>query len=187
MTGVQTCALPIFHDRVGRARRRHEDHRGVGPGFLHGLRDCVEDRHSAIERLLPTAPRRHAADHLSAVRQALLRMERTGLARDALADESSLFVDENAHVVDANLRKDYDLSVMRCAKIKFHSDEVCAEAIHEISRHDQVTMLRGDYFIIPESAVAWLDSQKISYELVEWMNQDEVVQTLRDTLTHQVQ
>ncbi len=47
-------------------------------------------------------------------------------------------------------------------------------------------MLRGDFFIIPESAVAWLNSQKISYELVEWMNQDDVVQTLRDSLTHQV-
>ena len=76
---------------------------------------------------------------------------------------------------------------MKFAKVKFDSDEVCAEAIHEISRHGQVVMLRGDFFIIPEPAVAWMDSQKISYELVEWMNQDDVVQTLRDTLTHQVQ
>ncbi len=76
---------------------------------------------------------------------------------------------------------------MKYAKVQFDSDDVCAEAIHEISRNAEVTMLRGDFFIIPEPAVAWMDSQNISYRLIEWMNQDDVVQTLRDTLAHQVQ
>ena len=76
---------------------------------------------------------------------------------------------------------------MKYAKIRFDSDEVCADTIHEISRQHEVTMLRGDFFIVPEPAVAWMNSKNISYELVEWMNQADVVQTLRDTLTHQVQ
>jgi hypothetical protein len=48
-------------------------------------------------------------------------------------------------------------------------------------------MLRGDLFIVPEPAIAWMNTKNISYELVEWMNRNDVVQTLRDTLTHQVQ
>ena len=76
---------------------------------------------------------------------------------------------------------------MKYAKIKFDSDEVCADTIHEISRQHEVTMLRGDFFIVPEPAVAWMNTRNISYELVEWMNRNDVVQALRDTLTHQVQ
>ena len=59
---------------------------------------------------------------------------------------------------------------MKYAKIKFDSDEVCAETIHEISRQHEVTMLRGDFFIVSEPAVAWMNSKNISYELVEWMD-----------------
>ena len=33
-----------LEDGVGRERRRHEDHAGVGAGRGHGLRDRVEDR-----------------------------------------------------------------------------------------------------------------------------------------------
>ena len=33
-----------FANRVGRARRRNENHRRVGAGFLHGFFDRVENR-----------------------------------------------------------------------------------------------------------------------------------------------
>ncbi len=35
-----------FHDGVGGEGRRHEDHRGVGPGLLHGLGHRIEDRNA---------------------------------------------------------------------------------------------------------------------------------------------
>ena len=42
-----------LQDRVGRARRRHEDHRGVGAGRLHGLGAGVEHRHAQRGRRPP--------------------------------------------------------------------------------------------------------------------------------------
>ena len=46
---------------------------------------------------LPALARRHAADHLGAVGDRLLGMERALLAGEALADDFGVFVDENAH------------------------------------------------------------------------------------------
>ena len=37
-------------DRVGRERRRHEDHRGVGARLPHRLGDRVEDRDALVRR-----------------------------------------------------------------------------------------------------------------------------------------
>ncbi len=42
-----------LHDRVGRERRRHEDHRGVGAGLLHRLGHGVEDRDAQRRRRRP--------------------------------------------------------------------------------------------------------------------------------------
>ena len=49
-----------FHDRVGRKRRRHEDHRRVGAGFLHRVGHGVEDRPAFVRRA--ALARRDAAD-----------------------------------------------------------------------------------------------------------------------------
>jgi hypothetical protein len=48
--------------------------------------------------LLATAARRHTADHLSAVSDALLGMESPLLTRETLADHAGASIDENAHV-----------------------------------------------------------------------------------------
>ena len=42
-----------FHDRIGRERRRHEDHGGVGAGLLDGLGAGVEDRDAERGRAPP--------------------------------------------------------------------------------------------------------------------------------------
>ena len=51
-----------FHDGVGGERRRHEDHRGIGAGFLHGLRHGVE--HRQVQMLAAALAGHHAAHHL---------------------------------------------------------------------------------------------------------------------------
>ena len=49
---MQTMTLDAgvgrFQDRVGRERRRHEDHRGVGAGFVDRFGDGVEHRQAEV-------------------------------------------------------------------------------------------------------------------------------------------
>ena len=84
-----------LHDRVGRERRRDEDHRRVGARLLHGLGDGVEDRDA--ERRRPAAAGRRPAHQVRPVRLALLGVERPRLARDALTDQPRVLVDQDAH------------------------------------------------------------------------------------------
>ena len=84
-----------LHDRVGGERRRDEDHRRVGAGLLDRLGDGVEDRQAVA--VSPALAGRDAADHLRAVLQAALGVERAGRAGDALADDAVFLVDEDAH------------------------------------------------------------------------------------------
>ncbi|EAU64946.1 conserved hypothetical protein [Stigmatella aurantiaca DW4/3-1] len=85
-----------LHDGVGREGRRHEEDRGVGAGLLHRVRHRVEDGHLALE-VGATLTGGDAADELRAVLQHLLRVERTGRARDALAEDLRIVIDEDAH------------------------------------------------------------------------------------------
>jgi len=49
-----------------------------------------------------------------------------------------------------------------------------------------VTVLADESFIVPESGVEWLRSEGLPFQVLEWVNQDYVVQTLRDNLAHSV-
>ncbi len=75
---------------------------------------------------------------------------------------------------------------MRFAKIEFASDADAAKALHGIMQRGRITGLRDGTFIVPDLALAWLDSQHIPYKVVQHLNQDDVVQTLRDHLAHPV-
>ena len=66
-------------NRVRRARRRHVDHAGVGPGLLARLRHGVEHR-QVRDAVAPPLPGRDAADHLGAVGDRLLGVEGAVLA-----------------------------------------------------------------------------------------------------------
>src|SRR5690348_4952528 len=87
-----------FHDCVGRERRRHEDHRSVGAGFVHGFAHGVEHRQADVFGAALAG--RDSADQLGAVIQRLLRMEGALLAGEALADDLGVFVDQYAHDVE---------------------------------------------------------------------------------------
>ena len=75
-----------FHDGVGGKGRRNEDHGGVRAGFLDGLRNRIE--HRAVEMLCAAFARRDAADHVGAVGDRLLRVERAFFAGEALENQS---------------------------------------------------------------------------------------------------
>jgi len=69
---------------------------------------------------------------------------------------------------------------MKYAKVHFPSREVSAKALHGLMLRGKIVGLRNRTFIVPDPALAWLDSEKLPCELVAHMNQDDVVQTLRD-------
>src|SRR6185437_4582498 len=80
---------------VGRTRRGHVDHAGGGTRLFHRILDRIE--HGQAEVLLTAAPGRYAADELRAIGNRLLRMESALFAGEALANDPSVRVDQNAH------------------------------------------------------------------------------------------
>ena len=75
---------------------------------------------------------------------------------------------------------------MKFAKVRFESDDACAKALAGLASRMRITVLRDETFIVPEPGVEWLTSAELPYQLVQWMNQDDVVQALRDNLAHPV-
>ncbi len=75
---------------------------------------------------------------------------------------------------------------MKLAKIRFESDETCARALKGLASRMRVTVLADESFIVPQSGLDWLESEGLPFQLVEWMNQDDVLQALRDNLAHPV-
>jgi len=47
--------------------------------------------------------------------------------------------------------------------------------------------LRDQVLIVPSPALEWLTAERVSFTLLESLHHDDVVQTLRNHLTHAVQ
>ena len=75
---------------------------------------------------------------------------------------------------------------MKFAKIQFDSRDTSAKALHGMMQRGRIVGLRDLIVIVPAQALDWLTSEKLPYTLVEMMNQDDVVQTLRNNLAHPV-
>ena len=75
---------------------------------------------------------------------------------------------------------------MKFAKIQFESRDVCAKALHGMMQRGKIVGLRDQVFIVPVEALEWLTSEQLPYKLLEMMNHDDVVQTLRNNLAHPV-
>jgi hypothetical protein len=73
---------------------------------------------------------------------------------------------------------------MKFAKVEFASDDDAAKALHGIMQRGRITGLRDGSFIVPAPALDWLNEQRIPFKLVQMLNHDDVVQTLRDHLAH---
>ncbi len=75
---------------------------------------------------------------------------------------------------------------MKFAKIRFESRQARLRAVEGLLHRAKVVALKGGVFIVPDPALEWLASQNISYTLSESLNQDDVIQALRNTLAHPV-
>ena len=84
-----------LEDRVGGKGWRDVYHRSIRAGLGAGLVDRVEDRQAQM--ILPAFAGGHAADHLGAIGDSLLGVERALRAGEALTDQLGVFVDENGH------------------------------------------------------------------------------------------
>ncbi|MEK7686297.1 MAG: hypothetical protein AAB466_12835 [Verrucomicrobiota bacterium] len=73
---------------------------------------------------------------------------------------------------------------MKFAKIQFEDRSVAAKALVGMALRGRVVGLRDHVFIVPEPALSWLAENSLPYKLVEFLNQDDVVQTLRNNLAH---
>ena len=75
---------------------------------------------------------------------------------------------------------------MKFAKIRFDNDDVCARALVGLATRMRVTVLADETFVVPETGLEWLKSETLPFQFVDWMNQDDVLQALRDNLAHPV-
>jgi len=75
---------------------------------------------------------------------------------------------------------------MKFAKVRFESDEACARALKGLATRMRITVLADESFIVPESGLEWLKTEGLPFQILEWVNQDNVLQTLRDNLAHPV-
>jgi hypothetical protein len=75
---------------------------------------------------------------------------------------------------------------MKYAKISFPTREVAVRAYYELSQRGRVVSLPDCQFIVPEPGVAFLKAEGITHQVHEWMHEDHVNQTLRNTPAHSV-
>ena len=75
---------------------------------------------------------------------------------------------------------------MKLARVRFESDETCARALKGLATRMRVTVLADETFILPEAGLRWLESEGLPFQILEWISQDHVLQTLRDNLAHSV-
>ena len=118
--GQRNLGVGRFHDRVGRKRRRHEDHRRVRARLADGVVHAVEDRPAFVRRAALAG--RHAADDLRAVRGGRLGVERAFAAGQPLDDQPRVFVEKDCHVTAPSPAERDDLLrrlAHRSAVVKF--------------------------------------------------------------------
>jgi len=75
---------------------------------------------------------------------------------------------------------------MKFAKIRFETRAERVRAVEALMHRAKVVALKGGIFIVPDLALEWLNTQKIAYTLLEKVNQDDVIQALRNTVAHTV-
>jgi len=75
---------------------------------------------------------------------------------------------------------------VKFAKIQFESAEDRVRAVADLMPRAKVVVLRDGLFIVPEPALEGLAAQQVAFTVLQWLNQDDVLQALRNTLAHPV-
>jgi hypothetical protein len=79
-----------------------------------------------------------------------------------------------------------NLAVVKFVRIKFDSRNDEAKGFHGLIQRGRVISLRDDEFIVPTEALEWLKSQELTVTVLARLNQDDVLQAVRDSVTHPV-
>ena len=75
---------------------------------------------------------------------------------------------------------------MKFAKIRFETRAERVRAVEALMNRAKVVALKGGIFIVPDLALEWLNAERIGYTLLEKVNQDDVIQALRNTVARPV-
>jgi hypothetical protein len=75
---------------------------------------------------------------------------------------------------------------MKFAQIEFSNTADAAKALHGIMQRGRITGLADGTFIVPDPALAWLKEQNIPCRVLRLLNQDDVLQRLRNSSAHTV-
>ena len=78
------------------------------------------------------------------------------------------------------------LPSVKFAKIQFEDRNNAAKALVGLAQRCRVVGLRDHVFIVPEPALGWLAENALAYHLIELLNQDDVIQALRNHPAHAV-
>ena len=89
------ASVRSFKDRVFAERCRYVDHAGFCAGFLDRFFHGVENRQAQVR--LAAFARRHTTDHLRAIGNRLLGVERALATGETLADDLGVLIDQDAH------------------------------------------------------------------------------------------
>ncbi len=76
------------------------------------------------------------------------------------------------------------VAAVKFAKIHFADERLAAQALVGLAQRGRVVGLRDHTFIVPAPALEWLTENALPYQLIEWLNQDDVVQSPRNNLAH---
>lgn len=75
---------------------------------------------------------------------------------------------------------------VKFAKIQFEERSVAAKALVGLGQRCRIVGLPERVFIVPEPELAWLTENALPYKLIEFVNQDDVLQTLRSAPANSV-
>src|SRR5690625_4908965 len=89
------AGISRLQNGIGRKRRRHKNHGGIGTGLLNRFIHGVEDRQAQV--ILTALAGRDATNHLRAVLDGLLGVKAALAAGNALTDDFGVFVNQYAH------------------------------------------------------------------------------------------
>ena len=87
--------------------------------------------------------------------------------------------------VDAPIQSS-NVLIVKFVRIKFASREDEVKAFHGLILRGRVISLRDDEFIVPAEALDWLKSQNLTATVLASLNQDDVLQAVRNSLAHAV-
>ena len=73
---------------------------------------------------------------------------------------------------------------MKFARIRFKSRDGAVKAYYALARRSKVISLPQDQFIVAQPALEWLEKEHFSPTVLEWLNQDEVLQAIRNPAAH---